>query len=82
MDFKDGVAAILKTVDNLEPALEKIRNDILFRSLAADIISSLIENEVQLAKTVAWKDLVQLVVCDDFLESCRWGNFFYLTLLK
>ena len=82
MDFKDGVAAILKTVDNLEPALEKIRNDILLRALAADILSSLVENEVQLAKTVAWKDLVQLVVCDDLLESGRWGNFFHLNLLK
>ena len=49
MDFKDGVAAILQTVDNLEPALEKIRNDILVRTLAADILSSLVENEVQLA---------------------------------
>ena len=38
---------------DLEPAFEKIRNDILFRTLAADIISSLVENEVQLAEAVA-----------------------------
>ena len=82
MDFKDGVTAVFKTVNDLEPAIEKIRNDILFRTLAADILSSLVENEVQLAKTVAWKDLVQLVVCDDLLESGRWGNFFHLNLLK
>ena len=82
MDFKDGVAAVFKTVDDLEPTLEKIRNDILLRTLAADIISSLVENEVQLAEAVARKDLVQLVVCDDFLESGRWGNFFHLNLLK
>ena len=51
MDFKDGVDAVFKTVDDLELTFEKIRNDILLRALAADIISSLVENEVQLAKT-------------------------------
>ena len=76
MDFKDSVATIFKTVDDLEPAFEKIRNDILVRTLAADILSSLIENEVQLTKTVTWKDLIQLVVSDDLREFRRWGNFF------
>ena len=32
------------------PAFEKIRNDILVRTLAADILSSLIENEIQLTR--------------------------------
>jgi len=82
LDFKDGVATIFKTVDDLEPAFEKIRNDILVRTLAADILSSLIENKVQLTKTVTWKDLIQLVISDDLHEFRRWGNFFHLNLLK
>ena len=66
----------------LSRPLRKIRNDILVRTLAADILSSLIENEVKLTKTVTWKDLIQLVVSDDLHEFRRWGNFFSLNLLK